>query len=59
MVEFQAQAVDSLERLTYYLLRVNGNELTPPTPIPRPGVAPVEPETVGLAQFGTMMKGPQ
>ena len=54
-VELQAQTVDSLERLTYYLLAVNGNTPPKPQPLPRPGESR-EPETVPLAELGNLLK---
>ena len=51
----QAQTVDSLERLTYYLLAVNGNTPSKPQTIPRPGES-TEPETVSLAELGNLLK---
>lgn len=55
-VELQAQTVDALDRLSYYLLKVNGNDPDEPVSMPRPGVS-TEPSTVSLSEFNTFMKG--
>lgn len=55
-VEMLANVVDAIERTNYYLLKVNGNELQPPEPVRRPGVAS-EPDSVSLAQFNQFLKG--
>ena len=53
--ELLAQLLDAVERQTYYLLKVNGNDIASPESFARPGVAPVEPPTVSLAQWaGTL-----
>jgi hypothetical protein len=46
-----AEVLDAVERQTYYLLAVNGNEAPIPTPFPRPGAKPAEPQTVSLSDF--------
>jgi hypothetical protein len=55
-VELQAQTVDALERLNYYLLKVNGNDPSEPETVPRPGVSN-EPRTVSLSEFNNILKG--
>jgi hypothetical protein len=56
-VEATASVFDSVERLAYYLLRVNGNELPEPSRYPRPGEAKPVPETVSLSEFNNLLKG--
>lgn len=55
-VEMTAKVLDAVRRNTYYLLRVNGNNLDEPEPIARPGKS-AEPETVSLAQFNAFLRG--
>lgn len=55
-VEMLAQIVDAVERTNYYLLKVNGNELDAPTPVPRPGVVS-EREAMSLTQFNQFLRG--
>jgi len=48
-VELLAQAVDAIRWNSYYLLKVNRNDPTPPEPTKRPSSAPAELGT--LADF--------
>lgn len=54
-VEMTAKVLDAISWTNYYLLRVNGNELDPPTPTARPGESR-EPETVSLTEFANLLK---
>ena len=54
-VEVTASVFDAVERLTYYLLRINGNDPDAPARFPRPGDA--EPPTVSLTDFNDFLKG--
>lgn len=58
-VELQAQTVDALERLNYYLLKVNGNNPAEPATVPRPGDDHQQavPRTVSLSEFNNILKG--
>ncbi|MET4780807.1 hypothetical protein [Glaciihabitans sp. UYNi722] len=55
--ELLAQIFDAMERQTYYLLKVNGNDPSEPVPLQRPGQKIVEPETVSLAEFSGFLNG--
>ena len=55
-VELQAQTVDALERVAYYLLKVNGNDAAEPATVPRPGVS-TGPRTISLSEFNSFLKG--
>lgn len=52
--ELLASVLDSVNVLSYYLLRVNGNDADTPKPFPRPGVVA---ETISLSDFGSFLKG--
>lgn len=53
-VELTAQLVDAMRANSYYLLRVNGNDATEPTPVPRPGESG-QPEAGTLADFNALL----
>ena len=55
-VELQAQTVDAIDRLAYYLLKVNGNDPPEPSIMQRPGVSS-EPQAVSLSEFNDFLKG--
>lgn len=54
--ELIASLIDAVERQTFYLLKVNGNDPPQPTPVPRPGESG-EPVTVSLTDFANSLKG--
>jgi hypothetical protein len=50
-----AKVLDAIERNTYYLLRVNGQEVEVPESFPRPGW-PFTDRTVSLGDFVASLK---
>jgi hypothetical protein len=54
--ELTALLYDAIERLTYYTLRVNGNEPDVPEPYPRPGQHP-QVDEITLADFNNLIGG--
>lgn len=54
--ELLAQLYDALERQTFYLLKVNGNDPEQPTRFPRPGEH-VGPAAMSLTDFANQLKG--
>ncbi len=54
--ELLATVVDRLGALSYYLLRVNGNDPREPDPFPRPGHVTPEIPTVSLKALASFLK---
>jgi len=54
--ELTASTLDAVNRLTYYFLKVNGNDPDAPERFPRPGEHKA-PETVALSDFNNFIKG--
>ena len=53
--ELLASLLDAVERQTFYLLKVNGNDPPVPEPLRRPGKFRAEPKTVTLADWASTL----